>query len=417
MDEAWDSGDWTVDNTLEASGDVGDDFEVEAEPAQPPSSAEAVSEAPAYRPAPVLPGDEGDVGDEFEIAGGDEGDMGDEFEVAEDPSLEFDVAPAAAYAAALPQPSAPPPQPSKPPLLKKSSSAASRGFMPEDEDLAVAMGAEPVAEINAGPLEFATEPLSAAEAAAARVAAEAAEVGAEFEVASSVGDSFEIDPRFHPEDQAGGGGGPRAAAGGAPRSAAGVLGAAMAGAAECAAAGSAAEAAAAMVGAAQGGARRAPSPGGGATSHGGGDAPLMRVRIDPGAPAAAATTFEWAVAVAPPPRAAPPAGPVRAGGIVALPAPPRFEAPAPLDAGTKQQRRELHHLRTSLAAQLGGGKGGAALGPMAAQLRELARLQAAAAQKRRKHTPMAERGLAPESAWWDCLLDSLGLADVPLAVS
>ena len=34
MDEAWDSGDWTVDNTLEASGDVGDDFEVEAEPAQ-----------------------------------------------------------------------------------------------------------------------------------------------------------------------------------------------------------------------------------------------------------------------------------------------------------------------------------------------------------------------------------------------
>ena len=73
-------------------------------------------------------------------------------------------------------------------------------------------------------------------------------------------------------------------------------------------------------------------------------------------------------------------------------------------------------LRASLAAQLGGGKG-SALGPVAHQLRELAGAQGAAARLRHKHMPCAERGPASESLWWDCLLDSLGLSDVQLALS
>ena len=78
----------------------------------------------------------------------------------------------------------------------------------------------------------------------------------------------------------------------------------------------------------------------------------------------------------------------------------------------KQQMRRLGAMRDGLAAQLGGG-----VGPVAQQLRELAAAQRAAALRRRKHTPLAQRRVAPESEWWDCLLDSLGLAEVGVTVA
>jgi len=77
--------------------------------------------------------------------------------------------------------------------------------------------------------------------------------------------------------------------------------------------------------------------------------------------------------------------------------------------------REVSALRASLTEQLGGIGGGVALGPVAHQLRELAGKQSAAARYRQKHTPKADRGIASESLWWDCLLDSLGLTDVQLS--
>ena len=128
------------------------------------------------------------------------------------------------------------------------------------------------------------------------------------------------------------------------------------------------------------------------------------------ATAAAATTAEAEAA----PSGAP-APPARSGSEVAQPAPPRYAAQPPLDPTARQQLREVSALRASLSAQLGGAGGGGALGPLAHQLRELAGRQSAAARYRQKHTPKAERGVASESLWWDCLLDSLGLTDVQLS--
>ena len=129
------------------------------------------------------------------------------------------------------------------------------------------------------------------------------------------------------------------------------------------------------------------------------------------ATAAAATTTAEAEAA---PSGAP-APPARSGSEIAQPAPPRYAAQPPLDPTARQQLREVSALRASLSAQLGGAGGGGALGPLAHQLRELAGRQSAAARYRQKHTPKAERGVASESLWWDCLLDSLGLTDVQLS--
>ena len=151
-------------------------------------------------------------------------------------------------------------------------------------------------------------------------------------------------------------------------------------------------------------------------------------------PATPAAACAAAAAAAGPQPAALPFGagahvaPARPGGIVALPAPPRFTTPAPLAPDDRQRMRELGSMRTSLSAQLrngggGGGGGGFGLGGVGGggdglvqQLRELARAQGAAAARRRKHTPLAQRRLAPEAEWWDCLLDSLGLDGVAVTV-
>jgi len=102
----------------------------------------------------------------------------------------------------------------------------------------------------------------------------------------------------------------------------------------------------------------------------------------------------------PPPRASPPLRNSPSGTrVVAMPPPPRFEAPRPNDAVHAEQVHELTRARAALA-------GG--LGPMGDQIAALARERQREFATRRKHVSKARQAELSEAAWWSALAESLG---------
>jgi len=105
-----------------------------------------------------------------------------------------------------------------------------------------------------------------------------------------------------------------------------------------------------------------------------------------------------------PPAPIPPPDKLPLTGVVTpLPAPPRLAAAALRDE--QQEKQRLLSLRTQLRN----------FGPMGAAIQALAVDQTTASRRQRKHTKLAARGVASESEWWGCLLESFGLAlpDLP----
>ena len=107
---------------------------------------------------------------------------------------------------------------------------------------------------------------------------------------------------------------------------------------------------------------------------------------------------------------APAAAPRRAAEVrpqaikrIAVPEPPKYGAAALTDERSHPYLNELPTLRAQLRS----------IGPLGEQLYALASRQAAAARRTQKHTPHAQRGTVGEAEWWNCLLESLGLPEVP----
>ena len=87
--------------------------------------------------------------------------------------------------------------------------------------------------------------------------------------------------------------------------------------------------------------------------------------------------------------------------------PPRYNADALVnerdDAEATTEKGGMREDLSAIRAQL------RALGPIGTQLQALALKHASLARRTSKHTPEAEKEAVSEAAWWNCLLESLGL--------